>query len=193
MTLNEEFVVSLAENVGDMLAKNKDKIEDLRQVKEAADWYRKTKEAQSETGKAEAIVVNKIIESMQEIFPGMFVDITFETVDIGKDSRHLDFTYTYSLPPIKPFIEFELEILNPPLRGSFLKIMFQVESAVQIEGELLSSGQKKELKIEEMSLECTFYALVKMILGQKKVKIDTLKLSMENITLVKSPRKSERN
>ncbi|MGH9879057.1 MAG: hypothetical protein ACRD5H_15625, partial [Nitrososphaerales archaeon] len=72
----------IGETLNKILTDNNELFTQLREVKDAVEWYKEVQEARKEPGKAEAMITNKVIEKLLEVLPAEFLNITFDKINL---------------------------------------------------------------------------------------------------------------
>ena len=173
----------IGETLNKILTDKSELFTQLREVKDAIEWYKEVQEARKEPGKAEAMISNKVIEKLLEVLPLEFLNITFDKIILhGKGDKDMTFDLDLELPPIKPNVYLIILVNGVKLKKNELKISFEVNSTLKLEEiRLFSGSQENFVKVKAVILHLTLYLLSTMMIGQKKKKIGETDLRLEDL------------
>jgi hypothetical protein len=176
------------EEVLDDILENEE-LRNIREVKNAIDWYRKTEEASKEKGGLEALMLNKIKDKILESLPDKFkfpefLDITFNKVAVS-DNVNVNFNVNFTLPSVKTHVDFVIH--TGPVSHKMEMFAFQIDTEVDASGAGVSSEREgKRVSIESLAATVTVYLLSPMIIGVKKIKIGSKEFALEKLVIRKT-------
>jgi hypothetical protein len=187
---NDDFRKDIDSTIDKIIVDNKESIKQLIKFKDTVDWYRKAYKASKEPGELNGNVLNEIIRTIKPHVLENF-EISFDKVVIDTKNnkrKQIKWSLHYQLPPIKPFVEFEIQVLveGVQTKHKVLKLSFEVDSSVRAEGEICSDRYKKYAKLRRMGVDIELYAIIEMMIGKKRKKIGEKGFYREDVELVGS-------
>lgn len=187
---NDDFRKDIDSTIDKIIVDNKESIKQIIKFKDTVDWYRKAYKASKEPGELNGMVLNEIIRTIKPHVLENF-EIGFDKVVIhtkNNKRKQIKWSLQYQLPPIKPFVEFEIQVLVEAVqtKHKVLKLSFEVDSSVRVEGEIYSDRYKKYAKLRRMGVDIVLYAIIEMIIGKKRKKIGEKGFYREDVELVGS-------
>lgn len=187
---NDDFRKDIDSTIDKIIVDNKESIKQIIKFKDTVDWYRKAYKASKEPGELNGMVLNEIIRTIKPHVLENF-EIGFDKVVIhtkNNKRKQIKWSLQYQLPPIKPFVEFEIQVLveGVQTKHKVLKLSFEVDSSVRVEGEIYSDRYKKYAKLRRMGVDIELYAIIEMIIGKKRKKIGEKGFYREDVELVGS-------
>jgi hypothetical protein len=187
---NDDFRKDIDYTMEKIIAENKESIRQITKFKDTVDWYRKAYKASKEPGELNGMVLNEIIRTIKPHVLENF-EFGFDNVVIGNknnSTKQIKWRLQYQLPAIKPFVEFEIQVLvdGVQTKNKVLKISFEVDSSVRAEGEIYSDSYKKYAKLRRLGVNIKLYAIIEMMIGKKKKKIGEKDFYREDVELARS-------
>ena len=101
---------------------------------ELSNWYLKLSGGTKDEIISE--VANKVVEKMTNCFPQSYIQFVIENIDVNTRKSNVKFDVSYSLDPLKFYVEFQVKIDGNHFTSGRVRF------------EILVSGSFKELKLE---------------------------------------------
>jgi hypothetical protein len=187
---NDDFAKDIDSTIGKIIVDNKESLKQIIKFKDTVDWYRKAYKASKEPGELNGMVLSDIIRIIKPHVLENF-EIGFNKVVLdakNNKTKQIKWSLQYQLPTIKPFVEFEIQVLveGVQTKHKVLKLSFEVDSSVRAEGEIYSDKYKKYAKLRRLGVNIELYAIIEMMLGKKKKKIGEKDFYREDVVLAGS-------
>ncbi len=178
----KKIIDELEASLDDILEDNPS-LKEVREVKTAIDWYRKTKDGEVEPGKIlgmiNRLIINNVSKSFLTEFSNNLEEILSET-SIQKTQSGT--TFSMFLPGLKTSTDVVL-IANGVDVGKITIGLLQ-DTGVVMEGiRQLASASQKQIAIEKIVFSISLYVFAKMMIGTKKKKIGQKEFELRNIVI----------
>ena len=177
----EKIKKELEDTVDDILDNNP-QLAQVKEIKTAIDWYKKTREGEIEPSKIIGVINDLILSKLSETMPSEIANSLEEKLDglvIQKSSTGL----TISKPLLASTIEVDIDLVaNGTLPVGKITVGLELDVNFALENmRTYESKGKKQFEIERIVFSCILTLFSKMILRTKSIQLGQKDFELKDV------------
>ena len=178
----KKIINELEASLDDILEDNPS-LSEIREVKTAIDWYRKTREGTVEPGKILGMINRLIINNISEPFLTEFSNsLEQKLTETSIQKTQSGTTFSMFLPGLQTSTDVVLAANGVDVGRITIGLL--QDTGVVMQGiRQLSNVRQKQIEIEKIVFSINLYVFAKMIIGTKRKKIGQKEFELRNIVI----------
>lgn len=161
---------------------NNPDLSQIREIKIAADWFRKTREGKVEPGKIFGFINRLIISNVSDNFVNTLSNNLEQKLGgMSLQHGHAGTSMTMFVPGVQTSVDVTLVANGSDLITITIGVLQDI--GVVADGVKKSSDERGNSKIDKMVVSNNLYLFTKMILGMKKKKVAYHQFELKDIVL----------